>query len=170
MRHFLLRSLAEYPGHHLVAAIKSTGAQLAMVATGEGVHWDLMHTHRIIEHYLPHEAVFMKTSRQHRGELSLASANDVHLPVAWGSMLMVAAFLAHAIWRQRFDDFALLTGTVTLAILGNAFVCGVLSGPHDRYGSRMAWIATFTVLIVLLRGFSEAAQAAPARNASTPSL
>jgi hypothetical protein len=112
----------------------------------------------------------MKTSRQHRGELSFAAANDIHVPVARGSMLLVAAFLAYALWRRRVDDFALLTGTVTLAILGNAFVCGVLSGPHDRYGSRMAWIATFTVLLVLMRSFSDPPQAARDRNASTPSL
>ena len=153
MRHILLRSLADYPGHHLVAALKSTADQLRMVATGEGVHWDLMHTHRIIERYLPHETLFMKTSRQHRGELSFAAANNIHVPVAHGSMLLVAAFLAYAIWRRRIDDFALLTGTIALALLGNAFVCGVLSGPHDRYGSRVAWIATFTVLIVLMRSF-----------------
>jgi hypothetical protein len=163
MRHIVLRSLVEYPGHHVVAAIKSTVAQLSMVATGEGVHWDLMHTHRIIERYLPHEAPFMKNSRQHRGELSFVAANDIHVPIAWVSMLMVATFLAYALWRRRIDDFALLTGTVTLAILGNAFVCGVLSGPHDRYGSRMVWIATFAVLLVLTRSFGGAAQAAADR-------
>jgi hypothetical protein len=68
-------------------------------------------------------------------------------------MLMVAAFLAYVIWRRKVDHVALLTATVTLAILGNAFVCGALSGPHDRYGARMAWIATFTVLIILTRSF-----------------
>jgi hypothetical protein len=34
--------------------------------------------------------------------------------------------------------------TVTVAILANAFICGVLSGPHDRYGARIVWIATLT--------------------------
>ena len=33
-----------------------------------------------------------------------------------------------------------------MALLGNAFICGVISGPHDRYGA-MVWIATFAVLI-----------------------
>jgi hypothetical protein len=31
----------------------------------------------------------------------------------------------------------------------------VISGPHDRYGARMAWIATFTVLIAALRQFAD---------------
>jgi hypothetical protein len=36
-------------------------------------------------------------------------------------------------------------------LLGNAVICGVISGPHDRYGSRMAWVATLVVLIAALR-------------------
>ncbi len=52
-----------------------------------------------------------------------------------------------AIWRRRLDDLTLLAATVSLALLGNAFICGVISGPHDRYGARMVWIATFVVLI-----------------------
>jgi len=36
----------------------------------------------------------------------------------------------------------------------------VISGPHDRYGARMAWLATFVVLIALTRrlGDDEPAQ------------
>ena len=154
MRHIVVRSLRDYPGRHLLAAVHSAARQLVMVATGEGVHSDLMHTHRIIEQYLPHQTAFMQTSRQHRGELSFAAVNDIHVPVAYGSMLMIAACLGYAIWRRRIDDLALLTGTVTLAILGNAVVCGALSGPHDRYGARMVWIATFAVLIILMRAFA----------------
>jgi hypothetical protein len=40
---------------------------------------------------------------------------------------------------------------VTFALLGNAVICAVISGPHDRYGARMVWIATFTALIALSR-------------------
>jgi len=40
-------------------------------------------------------------------------------------------------------------------LLGNAFVCGVISGPHDRYGARMTWIATFAVLIAAFRQFTD---------------
>jgi hypothetical protein len=156
MRHIVLRSLADYPGHHLVAAITSAARQLTLVATGEGVHSDLMHTHRIIEQHLPHQTAFMQTSRQHRGDLSFATVNRIHIPVAYGSMLMLAAFLAYAIWRRQLDEFALLTGTITLAILGNAVVCGALSGPHDRYGARIAWIATFAVLMILMRSLGNA--------------
>lgn len=153
MRHIVLQSLRAYPGQHLAAAAGSMLRQLTMVATGEGVHSELMHTHRIIEQHLPHQTAFMQTSRQHRGDLSFAGFNGIHVPVAYGSMLLIAAFLGHAVWRRKLDEFALLSSTVTFAILGNAVVCGVLSGPHDRYGARIAWIATFAVLLIILRSF-----------------
>jgi peptidoglycan/LPS O-acetylase OafA/YrhL len=70
-------------------------------------------------------------------------------------MLLVAVILATAIRRRRLDDLALLAATVSLALLGNAFVCGVISGPHDRYGARMVWIATLAVLIAAIRHFAD---------------
>jgi peptidoglycan/LPS O-acetylase OafA/YrhL len=73
------------------------------------------------------------------------------VPVALISIVLVFGMLACAIGRRKRDDFTLLAATVSLALLGNAFVCGVISGPHDRYGSRLAWIATFVVLIATLR-------------------
>jgi hypothetical protein len=45
----------------------------------------------------------------------------------------------------------LLAATSTLAVLGNAFLCGALSGPHDRYGARIAWLATFVISIAVVR-------------------
>jgi len=39
-------------------------------------------------------------------------------------------------------------------VLGNAFICAVISGPHDRYGARMAWVATFVVLVAAIRSLS----------------
>jgi hypothetical protein len=32
-----------------------------------------------------------------------------------------------------------LFGFVLAALLGNAIICGVLSGPHARYQSRLMW-------------------------------
>ena len=77
--------------------------------------------------------------------------NWLHIPVALLSMLLVASMVGHAIYRRRFDDLSMLAVTVSLALSGNAVICGVLSGPHDRYGARIVWIATFTVLIAAAR-------------------
>ena len=71
-------------------------------------------------------------------------------------MLLVAMLFGRGLCRRPLDDLTLLAGTVTLALLGNAFICGVISGPHDRYGARMAWVATFVVLIAAIRHFTGA--------------
>src|SRR5438105_8907766 len=96
----------------------------------------------------------MRAARQQRWQLNFPAINRVHVPVALASMLALLAMLAHACWRRRLDDVTLLVATVSLALLGNAFICGVISGPHDRYGARLAWLATFAVLATVAKRFA----------------
>jgi hypothetical protein len=56
-----------------------------------------------------------------------------------------------------------LAAVVTFALLANAFVCGALSNPHDRYGARMVWLATFTVAMALI-GVYEQRRRRPVRG------
>ena len=77
------------------------------------------------------------------------------MPVALVSMLGLLVLLGRGLTVRRLDDLTLLAATVTLALLGNAFICGVISGPHDRYGARMVWVATFVVLMALARAFGD---------------
>jgi hypothetical protein len=69
-------------------------------------------------------------------------------------MLLTVILFGHGVLRRPFDDLSLLAGTVTSALLGNAFICAAISGPHDRYGARIAWLATTVVLIAAIRHFS----------------
>ncbi|HKO69898.1 MAG TPA: hypothetical protein VJV58_03095 [Bradyrhizobium sp.] len=149
-----LHSLAEYPLWQAEAAIMATGIQLISVGTGEGTNGWIPHTYGIIEHYIPAQVKAMRAAHQQHWDLNFTVINWLHIPVALASMLLAFGIFANSIWRRRIDDVALLAGTVSLALLGNAFVCGVLSGPHDRYGARMVWVATFTVLIAGLRYFA----------------
>ena len=87
--------------------------------------------------------------------IDFTALNWLHVPVALASMLGLVALLAHALATRRLDDLTLLAATVALALLGNAFICGVISGPHDRYGARMVWLATFVVLTALTRRLGE---------------
>ena len=114
-----------------------------------------MHTYRIIERYIPAQKKPMWAARQQHGDINFAAVNLVHVPVALASMLAVLVMFALALWRRKFDDLALLTATVSFALLGNAMICGVISGPHDRYGARLVWIATFTVLLAAARFFGD---------------
>ena len=147
MGFIVLRSLAEYPARQAEAAIAGTAQQLVHVATGEGTNEWIGHTYGIIERYIPAQIKAMRAANQQRWRLNFTAINRLHVPVALVSMLLAVIVLGRGLWRRPDDDLSLLAGTVTFALLGNAFICAVISGPHDRYGARMAWVATFVVLI-----------------------
>jgi hypothetical protein len=155
MGYIVTHSLGDYPAWQAEAALKATADQLVHVATGEGTNaWD-EHTYGIIERYIPAQAKAMRAAHQQRYDLDFTTVNGLHVPVALLSMALVAALFGYGLWRRRDDDLTLLAGTVCLALLGNAAICGVISGPHDRYGARLVWIATFTVLIAAFRFLDE---------------
>jgi hypothetical protein len=151
MRFIVLDALRDYPGQQLGTALVASAAQLRQVATGYGMHDQIEHTYGIIERFIPLEIRAMRSARQQRGELRFDLINRIHVPVALGSMLVVIGLLVGAWVSGRFDSLAQLSATVAVAILANAFACGALSGPHDRYGARIIWIATLTVAIAILR-------------------
>jgi len=150
MRDVVLGSLVEYPAQQIEAALADTAEQLVMVASGEGVITSIWHTYGIIDRYLPSIGPVMRAARQQHGELSFDTLNALHVPVALMSMLA----LPWMIWFGRRNDFSDLAGlatTVAIALLANAAVCGALSGPHDRYGARIVWIATFALALAWMR-------------------
>jgi hypothetical protein len=151
MGRIVLHSLAEYPWMQFETAARATLRQLTLNATGYGVHDKLWHTYGIIERFLPAQVPAMRAARQQKGDLDLMLVNRLHVPVALGSMVLVLAVMGQALWRRQADDLALLATTAALAVLANAFACGALSGPHDRYGSRMVWITTFVVVLAIMR-------------------
>lgn len=155
MGYIVVQSLKDYPAWQAGAALRAMGQQLLHVATGEGTNGWIPHTYGIIERYLPSQVAPMRAARQQHWAIDFDDVNWLHVPVALASMLGLVALLAHALATRRLDDLTLLAATVTLALLGNAFICGVISGPHDRYGARMVWVATFVVLIAVARRFGD---------------
>ena len=154
MGFIVLHSLADYPAWQARAALTGTAQQLVQVATGEGVGVWLGHTYGIIERFLPAQVKPMRAAQQQRWHFDFTAINRIHVPVALASMLLAAILFGHGMLRRPFDDLTLFSGTVTSALLGNAFICAVISGPHDRYGARLAWLATTVVLIAAIRHFT----------------
>jgi hypothetical protein len=140
-------SLTAYPLLQLRTAIDGTIEQLLKVATGYGVRTDIWHTYWIIEKFVPQAVPAMKAARQQKGELDFTAINRLHLPAAWGSMLLLLAVLVLAARRWQYADVGALAAVAALAILANAAVCGALSNPHDRYGARMVWLATLVLML-----------------------
>ncbi|WP_375304619.1 hypothetical protein WI560_20460 [Bradyrhizobium sp. A11] len=155
MGYIVVQSIKDYPAWQAGAALRAMGQQLLHVATGEGTDGWIPHTRGIIERYIPAQAAPMRAARQQNWQLDFTAINWLHVPVALASMLGLLALLAHALANRWLDDLTLLAATVTLALLGNAFICAVISGPHDRYGARMVWVATFVVLMAVGRRVGE---------------
>jgi hypothetical protein len=168
MRFIVLRSMQEYPLQQIETAFAATASQLGLVATGYGIHDQIWHTYGIIKRFIPEEVPSLQNARQQQGGGHFDLINRVHVPIALGSMLFVLVLLANAVVCGRFDEPARLAATVTVALLANAFVCGALSGPHDRYGARMVWIATFTAAIAVMQAIASLADKYGRRGCRAP--
>ncbi len=162
MRTIVLESLRDYPMMQIRTALSSTAQQVVAVATGEGDVNTVLHTYGIIERYTPTAAPAMHAARQQHGGLHFAAINDIHVPVAWAAMAMLPALIVLGLWSAEFADLGMLAATIMLALLGNAAFCGVISNPHDRYGSRIVWIAAFAVALTAWRAVALLRDRSPA--------
>jgi hypothetical protein len=156
MRGIVLGSLREYPALQLRMALRATVRQLLAVGTGEGVGTDIWHTYGMIGHHAPAAVAAMQAARQQRGELSFAAVNAVDEPVAWLAMALLPVLMVAGCLYDGFAELGLLAGSVAIALLANAAFCGVISNPHDRYGSRIVWIAVFAATLGAWRAFAPA--------------
>jgi hypothetical protein len=145
----VLESLREYPALQAKMALLATAHQLVRIETGEGVVNTIWHTYAIIDRYTPSTAPAMHAARQQHGEIGFAAINRIHAPVALLSMLLLFPIMILGARRPSFAELGRLAGTAALALLANAFVCGVLANPHDRYGARLAWVAPLVVLLAV---------------------
>jgi hypothetical protein len=134
--------------------MSATALQLRMVGTGYGiVHW-IWHTYDTIKAHAPAAVPAMLAARQQREKIDerrFSSLNRLHVPVALASTVLLLGVAGMALGGWIGADLGLLAATCLLAILGNAFVCGALSGPHHRYGARLVWVAPFVVLLAAWR-------------------
>ena len=163
MSTIVLGSLHDYPVLQIQMALAATAHQLTRFATGEGVVNSVWHTYWTIEKFTPAATANMRTARQQHGELGFAAINRIHQPVAFASMLLLLATMLLGWRRQPFGDLGQFAATVGAALLANAFVCGVLSNPHDRYGARLIWIAPVVVSLLLCRLYARTSRSQIAR-------
>jgi hypothetical protein len=151
--------LQRYPLEFLSASATLMGEQLVVIKTGEGFRSMVGFTDSEIRRFYPKDYdEFMMARQQSYKELSdspMPLVNAVHVPVMLAGILLLIAVLALAL-KRRDRTGSTLAALVLLAYLGNAFVCGAVSNPADRYGSRMAWLAALTAVVLLPRVLSAA--------------
>jgi hypothetical protein len=149
MREIVLGCLQDYPSLEIRTAVADWAKQLVLVRTGYGINNEIWHTYGMIQNFVPSARADMEAARQQRGELGpvFEVVNRVHVPVTWTAMVLLIGLCGLGVVYSRFNDLGWLAATVTLAILLNALLFGVLSGPHDRYGARLAFMAPLVLLM-----------------------
>ncbi len=140
-------SLVRYPFTNAFHALIDTALQFVAWPTGDGIvpqEWVLDPEFR---RTIPKQMDGYSHAYQQLGDLWFLPLNLVHVPVALLSVIGLTIFLRRA-FRTRDWRGAVLPAFVLLALLGNAFVCGVFSGPHYRYQSRMMWWPALALVLL----------------------
>ena len=144
-------TVAAYPAAFAWNSLRFTAAQLVKVATGDGLDEHHLATRGVLTGALPQSAQPYTEARQQQGQVTrnlFRTLNQVHVPVAWLATAVLPLLVVLGLRARRFDR-ALLAFFLLTALVGNAFICGALSNPHDRYQSRVVWIAVLAVGMVL---------------------
>jgi hypothetical protein len=148
-------SLKRYPLTSIGAGLWGSVRQFFMFRTGDGVtpqEWVLARGFRA---FMPQQYKQYLHARQQQGTLRFAAVNVVHYPLALLSQVWLAVVLWSAVRRRRWN-MAALPAFLLLALIGNALVCGLFSGPHDRYQSRLAWVPALVVLLTARQSLERA--------------
>jgi hypothetical protein len=139
-------SLARYPLANAAAAIKDTAVQFVTFKTGDQIEPQEWVLYSDLAHYIPRQMDAYMRARQQRGELEFAMLNRIHVSVAVAALLALLISLSFAIARSDWRRGA-LPAFVFVALIANAFICGALSNPHDRYQSRLVWVPVLVMTL-----------------------
>lgn len=148
-RRIVIDSVRAYPALHLRVALGGAASQFFMLKSGDGITAGTWHTHGMLKKYAPKSYPAFLAARQQRSGFDFSAVNALHVPVALACLfaLPIIVLLGRRRGvRRPAAGFALF---VVIALAGNAAICGVLSNPHDRYQSRLIWLAPLALIVAL---------------------
>lgn len=153
--------IAAFPIETLRAAAANTLRQLARTQVGDALvpdHLDVAVLPRIQLFFPAAEANRFRAALQSRGVLTglatpFAALHSALLVV--GAIAGVGIALRH--WRTD-RALATLAALALVALLANAFATGALSGPHDRYQARIAWLVLLAPALFVAQRYAARAE------------
>ena len=141
-------SLLRYPLLQLRAAALGSAVQFVHFRTGQQIEPQEWVLAPVFAHYVPAQMASYLAARQQRGALDFHSLSRVHVAAGFACLAGLLLLLAWSGRTARAGTGA-FPGFVLAALIANAVICGVLSGPHDRYQSRVIWLAPFAVALAV---------------------
>lgn len=106
----------------------------------------LVHT---IQTHRPEILPALERSAQFRDTLPKEAIRAATFPLTVAGLVFLLPMLLLA-WRRKDVALLALLSSVALALVANAAMTGALSDVHDRYQSRLVWLAPFVVIAALL--------------------
>ena len=164
---FVLGTLAYAPGAQLVASLKNWGRQLAMVFVDDPVRDPVFYLtdpywrQTNLPPMIARVAVCGPRHDQCRSRLTVPVSKAWHGTAAAIATVVALAALWHfrpAGSRRPPRRLVATAAFLLAAVLVNAAVCGVLSGPFARYQARIVWLIPLTAVLLLAGRREEAAK------------
>ena len=140
-------ALRAEPSSELLAFAHNSMRQLARFATGDGLQpWPATVTPVIQRDFPQIEMSTYATSRQTVGGLTVPDwMQTLHIVTALAGVAGCCAMLL----TSRHHPSSGFAAAALLALLANAAITGGLSGPHDRYQSRIMWLPSLVAVVCL---------------------
>ncbi len=142
-----------YPLAILELGVGNTLRQLGRVRLGDALssdYLDLTVLPRLVKFLPAAEAVRFKASLQDHDALASMAAQWAGLHLA---LLVVGNFATLGVlalaWRRRDSVMGGFAAIVLVGVLANACATGALSGPHDRYQARIAWLVLLPPVLAM---------------------
>lgn len=142
-----------YPAEVAAAMVRNAWRQLFLVRVGDALvpdHLAATVEPKIRAFFPPEEQARYRASVQQTGALPALAAPFAGLHAA----VLVVGMLGSAVVLARWRRDRALAGFAAVMLAGlaaNAVATGALSGPHDRYQARIAWLIVLPPAFALLR-------------------
>jgi hypothetical protein len=136
------------PLHQLGVSLRNAGEQAGLLQPTEFAYTD--EEKATFERKVPPSYLAtMQTTPAYRGGLPMIPWSIVSYSSTVLSVFALAVFFLRGRYArvQGSTPLELLTGLVVFGVLANAAICGIMSGPHDRYQARVAWLIPALALI-----------------------
>lgn len=159
----VIDNFRRYPLLNVKLVLLDGARQFVSFKTGDQVEPQQWALHSVFAAFTPHQVQAYMAARQQRGLLRFHDLNLVHVPVGYLSLLGLTGLLGFAVWRREHET-AVFVAFVLAGLLTNAVICGAISNPHDRYQSRLIWLASFALALAGARLALQATNSGRARS------
>jgi hypothetical protein len=144
-------TILHHPFLVIQTALRNAGRQLFMINNCYGICSYLKYPHPTdaIRSHFPGDFSAYESSRQSQNGLGLKKFNHLH-KIVLGLSLLGAVAVFYLFLKRHQYLLTLCLISIVFAYFLSSFITGILSAPHNRYGSRIIWLLPFFSIASLI--------------------